>query len=46
MAEVGVHVVGAGVVKLRLLRVDQYGHQPPEAPQGEVDHKGKLEAHQ
>lgn len=46
MTEVGVDVVGSRVVKLLLCGVHQDGHQASEAPKGEVEHKGKLEAHQ
>ena len=46
MAEVGVHVMGSGVIKLWLCGVDQHRHQASESPQGKVQDKGKLEAHQ
>lgn len=45
MTEVGVDIVRSGVIKLRLRGVHQDGHQASEAPEGEVEHKGKLEAH-
>lgn len=46
MTEVGVDIVRSRVIKLRLRGVHQDGHQASEAPEGEVENKGKLEAHQ
>lgn len=46
MTEVGVDVVGPGVVELRLGGVHQDRHQALEASEGEVEDEGKLEAHQ
>lgn len=46
MTEVGIDVVRSGVIKLRLCGVHQDRHQAPEAPEGEIENKGELEAHQ
>lgn len=46
MTEVGIDVVRSRVIKLRLRGVHEDRHQAFEAPEGEVENKGKLEAHQ
>lgn len=46
VTEVGVDVVRPGVVELWLGGVHQDRHQSLEASEGEVENKGKLEAHQ
>lgn len=46
VAEVGVDVVRTGVIELGLGGVHQDRYQSPEASEGEVEDKGKLEAHQ
>lgn len=46
MTEVGVYIVWSRVIKLRLCGVHQDRHQASEAPKGEIEHKGKLEAYQ
>lgn len=46
MTEVGVYVVGSRVIKFRLCSVHKDRNQASEAPEGEIEHKGKLEAHQ
>lgn len=46
MTEVSVDVVRSRVIELRLRGVDQDRHEPSEAPEGEIQHEGKLEAHE
>lgn len=46
MAEVGIDVVRSGIIKLWPSGVHQDRHQASEAPKGEIENKGKLEAHQ
>lgn len=46
MAEVGVDVMRSRIIELRLCGVHQDRHQASEAPEGEVEHEGELEAHQ
>lgn len=46
MTEVSVDVMWPRVIELWFCGVHQDRHQTFEAPQGEIEHKGKLEAHQ
>lgn len=46
MTEVGVDIMRSRVIKFRLSGVHEDRHQAFEAPEGEVENKGKLEAHQ
>lgn len=46
MAEVGVDIVRSRIIKLRVRGVHQDRHQTSEAPKGEIEYKGKLEAYQ
>lgn len=46
MTEVGVYIMWSRVIKLGLCRVHQDRHQASETPEGEIEHKGKLEAYQ
>lgn len=46
VAEVGVDVVGPGVVVSRAGVVTEYRGQVPEAPEGKISHEEKLEANE
>lgn len=46
VTKVGIDVVRPRVIKLWLCGVHQDRHQTSEAPKGEIENKGKLEAHQ
>lgn len=46
MTEIGIDVMRSRVIKLRLGGVHQDRDQASEAPEREIEDKGKLEAHQ
>lgn len=46
VTEVGIDVMRSRVIKLRLCCVYQDRHQASETAEGEIENKGKLEAHQ
>lgn len=46
MTQIGVDVMRSRVIELGLCGVHQHRNETSEAPEGEIEHKGKLEANQ